>query len=171
MAKKKRKPVRRKPQPAETQADQSEVRLRPFLGVSPGLYLTILYTLVIVFILFMLLFFKGLRDKGEYLRVTTFPPGASVRVDGRYVGTTPCETLVKQGTRTVAVTKPHYAPYSLEDEFKAPIFATLFVRPRRDLKIELQIAEASALVKSGVEDFAANPHIPEILMETVLGAA
>jgi iron(II)-dependent oxidoreductase len=171
MAKKKRKPVRRKPQPAETQVDQSEVHLKPFLGMSPGLYLTILYTLAIVFILFMLLFFKGLRDKGEYLRVTTFPPGASVKVDGRYVGSTPCETLVKQGIRTVTVTKPYFSPFSLEDEFKAPVFATLFVRPRRDLNIDLELTEAAALVRSGVEDFAANPHIPEIIMDTVRGGA
>ena len=171
MAKKKRKPVRRKPHPAEAQVDQTEVHLKPFLGMSPGLYLTILYSLAIVFILFMLLFYKGLRDKGEYLRVTTFPPGASVKVDGQYVGSTPCEALVKQGIRTVTVTKPHYATFSLKDEFEAPVFATLFVRPRRDLHIDLELIEAAALVRSGVEDFAANPHIPEILLETAWGAA
>ena len=95
MAKKKRKPIRRKPQPADTQENQAEVRLKPFLGISPGTYLSILYGILILFILFMLLLFKGLRDQGEYVQVTTFPPGASVEVDGSYVGSSPCEVLVR----------------------------------------------------------------------------
>jgi iron(II)-dependent oxidoreductase len=169
MAKKKRKPIRRKPQPVESREERNEVVLKPFLGVSPGLYLTILYAMLILFILFMLLFFKGLRDKGEYLHVTTFPPGASVQVDGRYVGSSPCEVLVKQGDRTVTVSKPHFARVILEDTFRSPVFGTLFVRPRRDLTIDLELTDAEGLARHGLEDFAANPHIPEILMETIWG--
>jgi formylglycine-generating enzyme required for sulfatase activity len=115
----------------------------------------------------MLLFYKGLRDRGEYLRVTTFPPGASVKVDGQYVGSSPCEVLVKQGTHSVTVGKSHFAPVVLEDRFRGPVFGTLFVRPRRDLNFDLELAEPEALVRNGLEDFAANPHIPEILMETI----
>jgi iron(II)-dependent oxidoreductase len=167
MAKKKRKPIRRKPQPIESREERNEVILKPFLGLSPGLYLTILYALLILFILFMLLFFKGLRDNGEYLRVTTFPPGASVKVDDRYVGSSPCEVLVKQGNHTVTVAKPHFSPVVLEQAFAGPVFGTLFVRPRRDLDIDLELADPEALVSQGLAEFAANPHIPEILMETV----
>jgi iron(II)-dependent oxidoreductase len=169
MAKKKRKPIRRKPQPLETREERNEVILKPFLGLSPGLYLTILYGLLILFILFMLLFYKGLRDRGEYLRVKTFPPGASVKVDGLYVGSSPCQALVKQGNHTVTVSKPHFDPIVLEDDFRGPVFGTLFVRPRRVLNIDLVLSDPAALVRQGIEDFAANPHIPEILAETVWG--
>jgi iron(II)-dependent oxidoreductase len=167
MAKKKRKPIRRKPQPVDTREERNDVVLKPFLGMSPGLYLTILYALLILFVLFMLLFYKGLRDGGEYLRVTTFPPGASVQVDGRYVGSSPCEALVKQGNHTVTVSKPHFDEVVLEDAFRGPLFGTLFVRPRRVLEIDLELADPVALVREGIEDFASNPHIPEILLETV----
>jgi formylglycine-generating enzyme required for sulfatase activity len=139
--------------------------------MSPGLYLTILYALLILFVLFMLLFFKGLRDKGEYLRVETFPPGASVRVDGRYAGSSPCEVLVKQGNHIVTVSKPHFDSVVFEDTFRGPVFGTLFVRPRRVVDIDLNLADPAALVREGLEDFAANPHIPEILLETVWGGA
>jgi len=169
MAKKKRKPIRRKPQAVDAREERNEVVLKPFLGLSPGLYLTILYALLILFVLFMLLFYKGLRDKGEYLSVHTFPPGASVKVDGRYVGSSPCKVLVKQGDHTVTVSKPHFEQVVLEDAFRGPVFGTLFVRPRRDLDIDLELADPSALVREGVENFAANPHIPEILVETVWG--
>ena len=171
MAKKKRKPIRRKPQPRDTREERDEVVLKPFLGMSPGLYLTILYALLILFVLFMLLFYKGLRDRGEYLRVTTFPPGASIRVDGLYVGSSPCEVLVKQGGRTITVRKPHFDDFVLQDVFRGPVFGTLFVRPRRDLKIQLDLADSAALVRDALEDFANNPHIPEILLETVWSGA
>jgi iron(II)-dependent oxidoreductase len=169
MAKKKRKPIRRKPHPPDAREERNEVVLKPFLGLSPGLYLTILYALLILFILFMFLFFKGLRDKGEYLRVTTFPPGASVRVDDLYVGSSPCEVLVKQGNHTVTISKPYFDSVVLEDVFRGPVFGTLFVRPRRVLNVDLVLADPEALVREGIEDFAANPHIPEILVETVWG--
>jgi iron(II)-dependent oxidoreductase len=172
MAKKKRKPVRHKPLTPEARSEQSnEVHLKPILGISPGLYLAILYVLAISIILFLLLFYKGLRDGGEFLRVDTFPPGASVKVDGRYAGSSPCEVLVKKGFRTVTVTKSHYTTYMLEKEFRGPIFATLFVRPRRELKIDLVLEDPAALVGDALRDLAANPHIPEILTETVWGAA
>jgi formylglycine-generating enzyme required for sulfatase activity len=169
MAKKKRKPIRRKPQPAETQESQTEVRLKPFLGMSPGLYLTIIYAVAISFILFMLLFYKGLRDQGEYLHIDTFPSGAAVKVDGQYVGSSPCEVLVKKGTHLVTVQKPHYEPLRLEDGFRGPVFGTLFVRPRRELNIDLELSDPRALASEALVDFAANPHIPEILTETVWG--
>jgi iron(II)-dependent oxidoreductase len=171
MSKKKRKPIRRKPQPRESREERDQVVLKPFLGMSPGLYLTILYALLILLVLFMLLFYKGLRDRGEYLRVTTFPPGASVRVDGRYVGSSPCEVLVKQGDHTVTVRKPHFDDYVLQGTFGGPVFGTLFVRPRRDLDAELELADPAALVRDAVQDFAANPQIPEILLETVRGGS
>ena len=167
MAKKKRKPVRRKPQPSDTQENQIEVRLKPFLGISPVTYLSILYGIVILFILFMLLFFKGLRDQGEYIQVTTFPPGASVKVDGLYVGSSPCEALVLKGFHNVTISKPYFEPFVLEDTFQGPVFATLFFRPRRRLQINLELSDPQGLARQALRDFSANPHIPEILSETV----
>ena len=166
MSKKKRKPVRRKPQGAENQVEHDEVRLKPFLGISPGVYLTILYSILLLFVLFLLLFVKGLRERGEYLSVTTFPPGASVRVDDLYSGSSPCEILIKQGPHTITVSKPHFAPIVMEDTFRGPVFGTLFVRPRRRLDLHLQVADSASLMRDALSDFSANPHIPEILVET-----
>jgi formylglycine-generating enzyme required for sulfatase activity len=167
MAKKKRKPIRRKPQPADTQENQIEIRLKPFLGIPPGIYLSILYGILILFVLFMLLFFKGLRDQGEYLQVTTFPPGASVTVDGTYVGSSPCEVLVRKGFHNVTISKPYFEPLVLEDAFQGPVFATLFFRPRRSLQMNLELSDPQGLATQSLRDFSANPHIPEILSETV----
>jgi len=167
MAKKKRKNIRRKPQPSDNQKNQIEVRLKPILGISPVTYLCILYGIVILLILFMLLFFKGIRDQGEYIQVTTFPSGASVKVDGLYVGSSPCETLVRKGFHNVTIMKPYFEPFVLNDTFQGPVFATLFFRPRRRLQINLELHDPQGLARQALRDFSANPHIPEILNETV----
>lgn len=167
MAKKKRKPIRRKPQSAETQENQDEVRLKPLLGISPGTYLSVLYGILILFILFMLLFFKGLRDEGEYIQVRTFPLGASVEADGSYIGSSPCEVLVSKGFHKVTITKPYFESIVLEDEFRGPVFATLFFRPVRRLQFNLRLSDPQGLANQALRDFSANPQIPEILSETI----
>jgi formylglycine-generating enzyme required for sulfatase activity len=152
--------------PPETPQNQEEVHLKPFLGMRPGVYLTILYSILLLVLLFFLLFYKGLRDHGTFLRVTTFPPGAMVTVDGKYAGSTPCEVLVPAGEREVSVSKPFFESRSLNDRFKGPVFGTLFVRPRRAWELMLKLQDPKSLIQSALKDFATNPQIPEILVET-----
>jgi iron(II)-dependent oxidoreductase len=148
-----------------------EVHLKkPFLGMRPGVYLTVLYALLALAVLFFLFFYKGLRDRGVYLRVISSPPGAAVSVDGQYAGSTPCEILVKKGTRRIVVSRPYFQAMTLEDDFSGPIFGTLFVRPRRRWDPKLQIADLQGLTSAALQDFAANPHIPEILEQTAAAA-
>ena len=85
-----------------------EVHLKPFLGMRPGVYLTVLYALLALAVLFFLFFYKGVRDQGVFLRVTSSPPGAAVSVDGRYAGSSPCEILVKKGARRIVVSRPYF---------------------------------------------------------------
>jgi iron(II)-dependent oxidoreductase len=150
---------------------QAQVRLKPLLGVKPGTYLTVLYALAVLFVLFMLLFYKGLRDRGEYLRVTTYPRGAAVSVDGRYAGSSPCQILVKKGLHTIAAGKPFFAPAVLKDDFPGPVFGTLFVRPRRRWTVGLAVDQPPELVASALQDLAANPHIPQTLSGTAVAAS
>jgi iron(II)-dependent oxidoreductase len=152
------------PEPPEIQA---EVHLKPFLGMRPGVYLTVLYSVLLLAILFFLLFYKGLRDHGTFLEVVTFPPGASVSVDDQYAGSTPCVVLVRAGERTISVSKPFFANQILQDRFAGPVFGTLFVRPRLSWNLKLQLTDSQGLVQHALRDFANNPQIPEILMETV----
>lgn len=143
------------------------MHLKPFLGMRPGLYLTILYSLLALAILFFLLFYKGLRDHGTFLRITTCPPGAAVSVDGQYAGSTPCVVLVRAGQRRISVSKPFFASQTLHDRFAGPVFGTLFARPRRIWDPMLTLTDSQGLVQHALQDFAGNPQIPEILVETI----
>ena len=149
---------------------QVEVRLKAFLGMRPGVYLTVLYALIVLAALFFLLFYKGLHDQGTYLRVTTLPAGAAVTIDGQYAGSSPCEVLVKKGQRRVAATRPFFQPAVLEGSFRGRVFGTLFVRPRRDWSPRLSVMDSRGLTAAALQDFASNPHIPEILSQTAAAA-
>jgi iron(II)-dependent oxidoreductase len=162
--------------PKERPADENgeirlDVQLKPFLGMRPGVYLTILYALIAAAALFFLFFYKGLRDQGTFLRVTSLPAGVAVSVDGRYAGSSPCDILVKKGTRRIVASRPYFQPAVLEDSFAGPIFGTLFVRPRRQWSPHLAVADAQVFLNAALQDFAANPHIPEILEQTAAAAA
>jgi iron(II)-dependent oxidoreductase len=147
---------------------QAEVRLKPFLGLKPGTYLTILYAIILLFALFMLLFYKGLREQGTYVRIHSLPPRAAVQLDGNYAGSTPCDILVRKGSHTLEVSKPYYESQTLNARFAGPIFGTLFVRPVRAWSPRLPVADPSGLARNSLDEFAANPQIPEILSQTAL---
>ena len=65
--------------PAEETEDisQVEVRLKPILGIKPGVYMTGIYGVAVFFLLFMLLFNPGIRNNGTVYTVEIVPAGAN----------------------------------------------------------------------------------------------
>lgn len=53
-------------------------------------------------------------ERTGVLRITSDPPGAAVKVDGKPVGTTPAETDQRPGLRRLLVTRPGYYPLQRE---------------------------------------------------------
>ena len=146
-------------------SEEISVRLKPVLGLQPGAYLTFLYALILLAVLFFLFFYPGLRSRGTYVRFQTLPPGAAVRVDGRYAGSTPCELLIKGGERRITLSKPFYREVELRERFPGRIFATLFVRPARSYTVELSLQDSEGLFRHILQELAANPHLPDLLLE------
>jgi formylglycine-generating enzyme required for sulfatase activity len=147
------------------------VRLKPFLGMQPGTYLTILYSIIVIFILFMVLFYPGIRRRGTYATFHSFPLKSAITVDGKFLGITPCKVFIEVGNRSIEVKKPYYRTFSTQEEIRGRIFATLFFPVKRKYEVNLEIADLDALLNTALSDFAANNHIPEILSETVQAAA
>jgi formylglycine-generating enzyme required for sulfatase activity len=75
--------------------------------------------------------------------------------------------LVRAGDRRISVSKPFFESQGLNDRFKGPIFGTLFVRPHRTWALKLKLDDPQGLVQHALQDFAQNPEIPEILVETM----
>jgi iron(II)-dependent oxidoreductase len=157
----------RKAKNAESDNQEIQVRLKPVFGIAPGTYLTVLYTLILLVLLFLLLFYPGLKKRGTFVSVESSPPSAIVRVDGAYAGTTPCTILVPPGTHTLGIEKPFFRTREHEDVFSGRVFGTLFAKPRQSYVFDLELPDPAALLDYALKDFAANPHIPEIITDTV----
>ncbi|GEM_PF-867119 len=143
-----------------------KVRLKPFLGIKPTTYVPVIYAILIILILFFLLFFPGLRTGGEYVSFSSHPSGAFVTIDGKYRGSTPFVTLVKNGKHRITISKPFFKTYVEDFTVKGRIFATLIFPSKIEKYIPLKLEDRKALLDSASKDFAENPHIPEIIEDT-----
>jgi iron(II)-dependent oxidoreductase len=152
-----------------TAPDLSEVvvKLKPVLGIKPGTWLTALYGLALLLVVFFTLFYPGLHRRGSYLVLKGEPSRVTVLVDGKYAGSTPCTVFVSRGTRTVRLEKPFYSVVEGPVEVPGRIFATLIVPQRRTRDYRLALQDAPGLLAWALDDFARNPIIPEIISMTV----
>ena len=99
---------------AQSDAEDISVHLKPILGVRPGIYLNVMYGLIVILAIFFLLFYPGVRNRGSYRSITTFPDHATIKVDGVYAGSTPCTIFLKHGERVVEISKPFYSSQSFQ---------------------------------------------------------
>jgi formylglycine-generating enzyme required for sulfatase activity len=159
-------PKREKTPPQGAGPSEVFVRLKPILGIKPGTYLTVVYVLLVLLILFFVLFYPGLRHRGSYLVLSGEPARATVLVDGRFAGSTPCTVFAPMGTRSIEVSKPFYSTDERNESVPGRVFATLIVPQRRSLNYHLDLADAQGLFAWALDDFARNPIIPEIISET-----
>ncbi len=106
------------------------VRLKPVHGISPGVYLTVLYGFILLVLLFFLLVFPGIRKNGTQYAITTTPEAAVVFVDNQYRGTTPCSIFIEKGQHTITVKKDFFKPAVFKKEVKGRLFFSLLF-PRR----------------------------------------
>ena len=160
-------PKKDKHLPQSDAADVS-VHLKPILGVRPGLYLSALYGLIDILLIFFLLFYPGVRNRGSYRSITTFPGNATVKVDGVYAGTTPCTIFLKAGERVVEISKPFYSQASFQESIRGRVFGTLIVPEKRNVTRTLMVTDVAGLLKWALSDFQKNPGIPKIVSNACL---
>jgi iron(II)-dependent oxidoreductase len=145
------------------------VQLKPILGIRPGVYLTAAYGLGFLLLVFFLLFYPGLRNRGSYFSLTTFPSHATVTIDGVYAGSTPCVLFLWHGSRTVDISKPFYSHLVLHENVRGRVFGTLIVPDKRRDTRRLAVADVDGLLKWALADYQKNPGIPETISESVMG--
>jgi formylglycine-generating enzyme required for sulfatase activity len=135
--------------------DSGAVRLKPVLGIRPGVYLSAIYALVLLGLLFFTLCYPGLSNPGSLISFRSEPSGAAVRVDGITLGAAPCELFIPRGRRQFELVLPGFSPYRTEREVPGRVFASLLV-PRRDaLEGKLEAAEPLRPFLLAAADYAA----------------
>jgi len=131
------------------------VRLKPILGIRPGVYLAVIYSLIILCILFFILVFPGLRSPGAMVELKTEPSGASLRVNGVYMVTSPGKTFVPMGKHSMELVLPGFETERLELEIPGRVFASAFFPRRYPLEVKLNTKDHSGAFAIAAADYAA----------------
>ncbi|MFP3089097.1 SUMF1/EgtB/PvdO family nonheme iron enzyme [Treponema sp. TIM-1] len=139
--------------PEETNGED-QVRLVPILGVRPGIYLTILYALIILLVLFFVLIYPGLIKPGSLGILNSEPLGAAVRVDGVTLGVTPCEIFIPRGRRVIELVLPGFQSHRIEQEIPGRIFASALFPHKEFITGKLQSDNPGAVLTLGAADYA-----------------
>jgi hypothetical protein len=148
------------PVPAEPEAldelhQPHELRLKPILGVRPGVYLACIYGLAVLFILFALLVLPGIVRPGALVSIGSEPYGAAILVDGAHWGAAPCEIFIPQGNREIEVRLPGFTSQRFERDFGGRVFASLFFPLKANFDIRLEAPDPAAAFQNEAAEFAA----------------
>ncbi len=141
----------------------AQVRLRPVLGVPPGVYLTVIYGLAVLLALFLALLYPGLRAPGGRIEVTATPRNVTVSLDGRFAGTTPLAVEAAPGAHELEWARAGFSPERLRVEVAPRVFGTLIVRNRTAAHADLELIDGAAVARRRVAEFAAAPHVTGII--------
>jgi len=144
-------------QPMQDKQTDSEiqVKLKPILGIRPGVYLTILYSFAILLILFILLFAHGIKNPGSMLVVKTEPAGAAIKVDGVYMGVSQSKIFVPKGTRAIEAVMPGFESETQIHEIPSRAFGSRFSPRIYTAEFTLTAKNPSAAFALYAADFAA----------------
>jgi len=146
--------------PKQNQIDDS-VKLKPIMGIRPGVYLTVLYSLILLAVLFFLLVFPGLVRGGALLSVKTEPMGAAVRINGVYMGTSADRIFLPKGAYTVEAVLPGFEKAGVVYEIPRRVFGSLFFPLRKKIEFSLTAADPAGAFALEAADFAAWSFGPE----------
>jgi hypothetical protein len=134
---------------------EDKVHLPAILGIRPGVYLGLLYSLVLVLVLFLLILYPGISKPGSILILSSEPLGAGVRVDGVYRGSTPCGIFISQGNHRIEMTLPGFLDYQRDMEIQGRVLGSLFFPRKEYLTGTLEETGPAASLRAGAVEFAA----------------
>jgi len=131
------------------------VRLKPILGLRPGVYLAIAGVVVILFVLFFILLYPGIARPGAMVVFTSEPAGAALRIDDVYAGSSPCRVFVPKGEHIIEVALPGFITKRLDREIPSRLFASALFPRRYNVNVTLTAAGPTAALTAAAYDYAA----------------
>jgi iron(II)-dependent oxidoreductase len=164
----------KKKQEKNIEISEVKVTLKPLGKIQPGTYLTVIYGCILAGILFVIFFLPGIAAGGTYITFSSGPVEAGVWIDGKKAGVTPCEILVKQGSRTIEFRRPFYKTVTINREVGGFIFALPFLPLRDSIGTDLAVTDMDGLTKwaltdyaswAMVKNFSASYQLPPVLTE------
>jgi len=134
---------------------EDKVKLKPFMGIRPGVYLTVIYSIILLIVFFFVLINHGLKNPGALLSIKTEPDGAAIRVDDIYMGTSKDRIFVSEGRHTIEVVLPGFPAQSAVHEIPGRVFGSVFFPIRYPIEVTLKASDPAAAFAYSAADFAA----------------
>jgi gamma-glutamyl hercynylcysteine S-oxide synthase len=139
----------------KTVTTDDRVKLKPILGIRPGVYLACVYGFVLLIILFFIFLYPALSNPGSVIVVKSEPWGAAVLVDGVYREAAPCEVFVSPGKHKLELRLPGFVPAQMEIETGKKLFASLLFPLKTPIFQKLVSGNPGGAFLNEAEDYAA----------------
>lgn len=158
------------------------VKLKPFLGMQPGVYLTILYALILLLVLFLVGFLPGLLHSGKRVTFTSAVAPAVVSVDGTYVGSTPVVAFIEPGEHEATFSHQGVGQVTVPFEVSHPVFLTWLIPRKQTVAVDSFIHDIPAFKQylesmyeqvvswSAITDFTDTYHRPPLFDQVAQSA-
>ena len=143
--------MQKKPAPAE---NDDNVKLKPVIGMRPGVYLTIIYSFALILIVFLFLFLPGLVNPRAALIVKTEPAGAAIRVNDTYMGLSGSKIIVPKGTHTIEAVMPGFEKAGAVHKITSRVFGSLFFPKTFKIEFEMTCSDPAAAFAHYAGEFA-----------------
>ncbi len=159
-----------------TNESDVKVRLKPIFNIKPGVYLTGLYLLVLLVILFFVFVFPGIRNYGTRFSFITKPDLTLVFVDNQYRGTTPCSIFIRSGNHKIVLKKGYFQSITLNKKVSGRLFFSLILPRIERVNQSMVLTEPEKYLKkrfseiSGyalMNDFYDGYQYPRLITQTV----
>ena len=131
-----------------------QIKLKPIMGIRPGVYLTILYSAALLIIMFFLLMFPGLKNPGAVLIVKTEPDGAAIRVNDVYMGLSGSKIFVPKGTHIIEAVMPGFESQSAVHAIPNRVFGSRFSPKKYEVEFKLITSDPIAAFALYAAEFA-----------------
>jgi hypothetical protein len=132
-----------------------KVKLEPILDIKPGVYLTVLYSIVLLLVFFLLFVNPGIKKPAAALFVKTEPAGAAIRINGVYMGISGEKIPIQGGKYSIEAVMPGFETQSASVEIPGRVFFSLFFPRRFNVEFKLKTNDPSAVFAQSAADFAA----------------
>ena len=133
---------------------EDQVRLKPVLGMRPGVYIFIAGILVLALALFFILLYPGIARPGAVVVFTSDPSGAALRVDDIYAGTSPCKVFVPKGNHDMEAVLPGFQPERMECAIPGRLFASVLFPRHYVFDVRLHTVDPIAVLATAAHDYA-----------------
>ena len=130
------------------------VKIKPLFGLQPGVWLTIIYAIAILLLIFLVGFLPDILNGSKRVTFTSNAGTVAVYVDGSYIGGTPFTRKVSSGTHDVQYKVNGYEIDSFAIKVGHPVFFNWLIPRTQTVTSDAPLTEDAfnALSKEFLED-------------------